>query len=107
MGLLSNLLLFNTLFNNSSSSNDPHNDDNLEIEIEEGELEIEVDDSDTIDDIIRKINQKLDQDGVDYDDAIIEISECETNDETLNFARSEEQHFEKITQDITQLKPKE
>lgn len=107
MGLLSNLLLFNTPFNNSSSSNDPHNDDDLEIEIEEGELEIEVDDSDTIDDIIRKVNQKLDQDGVDYNDAIIEISECETNDETLNFGRSKEQHFEKITQDITQLKPKE
>lgn len=107
MGLLSNLLLFNTLFNNSSSDDDSHNNGDLEIEIEEGELEIEVDDSDTIDDIIRKVNQKLDQDGVDYDDAIIEISECETNDKTLNFARSEEQHFEKITQDITQLKPKE
>ena len=107
MGLLSDLLLFNTLFNNSSSSNDSHDNDDLEIEIEEGELEIEVDDDDTIDDIIRKVNQKLDQDGVDYDDAIIEISEFETDDDTLNFGRSKEQHFEKITQDITQLKPKE
>ena len=107
MGLLSDLLLFNTLFNNPSSDDGSRNDDDLEIEIEEGELEIEVDDNDTIDDIIRKVNQKLDQDGVDYDDAIIEISECETNDETLNFARSEEQHFEKIIQDITHLKEKE
>ena len=107
MGLLSDLLLFNTLFNNPSSGDGSHNDDDLEIEIEEGELEIEVDDSDTIDDIIRKVNQKLDQDGVDYDDAIIEISEFKTDDDTLNFGRSKEQHFEKITQDITQLKPKE
>ena len=73
MGLLSDLLLFNTLFNNSSSDDDSHTDGDLEIEIEEGELEIEVEDGDTIDDIIRKVNQKLDQDGVDYDDAIIEI----------------------------------
>ena len=72
MGLLSNLLMFNTLFNNSSSSDNSSNDD-LEIEIEEGELEIDVSNNDTIDDIIRKVNQKLDQDGIDYDDAIIEI----------------------------------
>ena len=72
MGLLSNLLMFNTLFNNSSSS-DNSSDDDLEIEIEEGELEIEVSNNDTIDDIIRKVNQKLDQNGIDYDGAIIEI----------------------------------
>lgn len=72
MGLLSNLLMFNTLFNNSSSSDNPSNDD-LKIEVEEGELEIEVSNNDTIDDIIRKVNQKLDQDGIDYDGAIIEI----------------------------------
>lgn len=72
MGLLSNLLMFNTLFNNSSSS-DNSSDDDLKIEIEEGELEIEVSDTDTIDDIIRKVNQKLDQDDIDYDGAIIEI----------------------------------
>ena len=72
MGLLSNLLMFNTLFNNSSSSDNSSNDD-LEIEIEEGELEIDVSNNDTIDDIIRKVNQKSDQDGIDYDDAIIEI----------------------------------
>ena len=72
MGLLSNLLMFNTLFNNSSSS-DNSSDDDLEIEVEEGELEIEISNNDTIDDIIRKVNQKLDQDGIDYDDAIIEI----------------------------------
>ena len=72
MGLLSNLLMFNTLFNNSSSSENSSNDD-LKIEVEEGELEIEVSNNDTIDDIIRKVNQKLDQDGIDYDDAIIEI----------------------------------
>ena len=72
MGLLSNLLMFNTLFNNSSSSENSSNDD-LKIEVEEGELEIEVSNNDTIDDIIRKVNQKLDEGGVDYDDAIIEI----------------------------------
>ena len=72
MGLLSNLLMFNTLFNNSSSSDNSSNDD-LEIEIEEGELEIEVSNNDTIDDIIRKVNKKLDQDGIDYDGAIVEI----------------------------------
>ena len=72
MGLLSNLLMFNTLFNNSSSS-DNSSDDDLKIEVEEGELEIEVSNNDTIDDIIRKVNQKLDQDGIDYDGAIIEI----------------------------------
>ena len=72
MGILSNLLMFNTLFNNASSS-DNSPDDDLEIEIEEGELDIEVDENDTIDDIIRKVNQKLDEAGVDYDDAIIEI----------------------------------
>ena len=72
MGLLSNLLMFNTLFNNSSSI-DNYSDDDLKIEVEEGELEIEVSNNDTIDDIIRKVNQKLDQDGIDYDDAIIEI----------------------------------
>lgn len=107
MGLLSDLLLFNTLFNNSSSDDDSHNDSDLKIKIEEGELEIEVEDGDTIDDIIRKVNQKLDQDGVDYDDAIIEISECETDDEALNFGRSEKQHFEKITQSVADLKSKE
>lgn len=74
MGLLSNLLMFNTLFNNNNSSNNSsHDDDDLKIEVEEGELEIEVSNNDTIDDIIRKVNQKLDQDGIDYDDAIIEI----------------------------------
>lgn len=57
MGLLSNLLMFNTLFNNSSSS-DNSSDDDLKIEVEEGELEIEVSNNDTIDDIIRKVNQK-------------------------------------------------
>ena len=72
MGLLSNLLMFNTLFNNPSSS-DNSSDDDLEIEVEEGELEIEVSNNDTIDDIIRKVNQKLDQDSIDYDGAIIEI----------------------------------
>ena len=72
MGLLSNLLMFNTLFNNSSSS-DNSSDDDLKIEVEEGELEIEISNNDTIDDIIRKVNQKLDQDGIDYDGAIIEI----------------------------------
>ena len=73
MRLLSNLLMFNTLFNNNSSSNNSHDDGDLEIKIEEGELDIEVDENDTIDDIIRKVNQKLDEGGVDYDDAIIEI----------------------------------
>ena len=72
MGLLSNLLMFNTLFNNPSSS-DNSSDDDLEIEIEEGELEIEVSNNNTIEDIIRKVNQKLDQDGIDYDGTIIEI----------------------------------
>lgn len=72
MGLLSNLLMFNTLFNNSSSSDNSSNND-LKIEVEEGELEIEVSNNDTIDDIIRKVNQKLDQDGIDYDGTIIEI----------------------------------
>lgn len=72
MRLLSNLLMFNTLINNSSSSDNSSNDD-LKIEVEEGELEIEVSNNDTIDDIIRKVNQKLDQNGIDYDDAIIEI----------------------------------
>lgn len=72
MGLLSNLLMFNTLFNNSSSS-DNSSDDDLEIEVEGGELEIEISNNDTIDDIIRKVNQKLDQDSIDYDGAIIEI----------------------------------
>lgn len=64
--------MFNTLFNNPSSS-DNSSDDDLKIEIEEGELEIEVSNNDTIDDIIRKVNKKLDQDGIDYDGAIIEI----------------------------------
>lgn len=72
MGLLSNLLMFNTLFNNSSFS-DNSSDDDLKIEVEEGELEIEVSNNDTIDDIIRKVNQKLDQDSIDYDGAIIKI----------------------------------
>ena len=108
MGLLSNLLMFNTLFNNNSSSNNSsRNDGDLEIEIEEGELDIEVDENDTIDNIIRKVNQKLDEDGVDYDDAIIEIDELEIDNDTLNVGRSENQHFEKITQDPSQFKTKE
>lgn len=72
MGLLLNLLMFNTLFNNPLFS-DNSSDDDLEIEIEGGELEIEVSNNDTIDDIIRKVNQKLDQDDIDYDGTIIEI----------------------------------
>lgn len=107
MGLLSDLLPFNTLFNNSSSDDDSHNNGDLEIEIEEGELKIEVDDDDTIDNIIRKVNQKLDEAGVDYDDAIIEIEELEVDNDALNVGRSKNQHFEKITQDITHLKSKE
>lgn len=106
MGLLSNLLMFNTLFNNSSSSDNSSNDD-LKIEVEEGELEIEVSNNDTIDDIIKKVNQKLDEAGVDYDDAIIEIEELEVDNDALNVGRSKNQHFEKITQDITHLKSKE
>lgn len=106
MGLLSNHLMFHTLFNNPSSG-DNSSDDDLEIEIEEGELDIEVDENDTIDDIIRKVNQKLDEAGVDYDDAIIEIDELEIDNNTLNVGRSENQHFEKITQDITHLESKE
>lgn len=106
MEILSNLFLFNTLFNNAESSN-AHDDGDLEIKIEEGELDIEVDENDTIDDIIRKVNQKLDEGGVDYDDAIIEIEELEIDNDTLNIGRSENQHFEKIIQDITHLKEKE
>lgn len=57
MGILSNLFLFNTLFNNAESSN-AHDDDDLDIEIVEGEIEIETDDTDTLNDILEKIKQK-------------------------------------------------
>lgn len=103
MGPLSNLLMFNTLFNNSSSS-DNSSDDDLEIEIEEGELEIETDDTDTLNDILEKVKQKLEEEGVDIDDAILEL---EFDDETSNAGRSKEQYFEKVLQDPSQFETKE
>lgn len=103
MGILSNLFLFNTLFNNAESSN-AHNDDDLDIEIVEGEIEIETDDTDTLNNILEKIKQKLEEDGVDIDDAILELK---FDDEAFNAGRSKEQYFEKVLQDPSQFETKE
>ena len=103
MGILSNLFLFNTLFNNAESSN-AHDDEDLDVEIVEGEVEIETDDTDTLNDILEKIKQKLEKEGVDIDDAILEL---EFDDEAFNAGRSKEQHFEKVLQDPSQLESKE
>lgn len=103
MGILSNLFLFNTLFNNAESSN-AHNDEDLEVEIVEGEIEIETDDTDTLNDILEKVKQKLKEEGLDCNDAILEL---EFDDETSNVGRSKEQHFEKVLQDPSQFETKE
>lgn len=103
MGLLSNLFLFNTLFNNAESSN-AHDDDDLDIEIVEGEIEIETDDTDTLNDILEKIKQKLEEEGLDCNDAILEL---EFDDEVSNAGRSKEQYFEKVLQDPSQFETKE
>lgn len=103
MGILSNLFLFNTLFNNAESSN-AHDDDDLDIEIVEGEIEIETDDTDTLNDILEKVKQKLEEEGLDCNDAILEL---EFDDEASNAGRSKEQYFEKVLQDPSQFKTKE
>ena len=103
MGILSNLFLFNTLFNNAESSN-AHDDDNLDIEIVEGEIEIETDDTDTLNDILEKVKQKLEEEGLDCNDAILEL---EFDDEASNAGRSKEQYFEKVLQDPSQFEIKE
>lgn len=103
MGLLSNLFLFNTLFNNAESSN-AHDDEDLEVEIVEGEVEIETDDTDTLNDILKKVKQKLEEEGLDCNDAILEL---EFDDETSNAGRSKEQYFEKVLQDPSQFETKE
>lgn len=103
MGILSNLFLFNTLFNNAESSN-AHNDEDLEVEIVEGEIEIETDDTDTLNDILEKVKQKLEEEGLDCNDAILEL---EFDDEASNAGRSKEQYFEKVLQDPSQFKTKE
>ena len=91
MGILSNLFLFNTLFNNAESSN-AHDDDDLDIEIVEGEIEIETDDTDTLNDVLEKVKQKLEEEGLDCNDVILEL---EFDDEASNAGRSKEQYFEK------------
>ena len=103
MGILSNLFLFNTLFNNAESSN-AHDDDDLNIEIVEGEIEIETDDTDTLNDILKKVKQKLEEEGLDCNDAILEL---EFDDEASNASRSKEQYFEKVLQDPSQFETKE
>lgn len=103
MGILSNLFLFNTLFNNAESSN-AHDDDDLDIEIVEGEIEIETDDTDTLNDILEKVKQKLEEEGLDCNDAILEL---EFDDEVSNAGRSKEQYFEKVLQDPSQFETKE
>lgn len=103
MGILSNLFLFNTLFNNAESSN-AHDDDDLDIEIVEGEIEIETDDTDTLNDVLEKVKQKLEEEGLDCNDAILEL---EFDDEASNTGRSKEQHFEKVLQDLSQFETKE
>ena len=102
MGILSNLFLFNTLFNNAESSN-AHNDEDLEVEIIEGEIEIETDDTDTLNDILEKVKQKLEEEGLDCNDAILEL---EFDDETSNAGRSKKQYFEKVLQDPSQFETK-
>ena len=101
MGLLSNLFLFNTLFNNAESSN-AHDDDNLEVEIVEGEVEIETDVNDTLDNILEKVKQKLEEEGLDIDGAILELE----FDEASDVDRSEKQYFEKVLQDPSQFETK-
>ena len=103
MGILSNLFLFNTLFNNAESSN-AHDDDDLDIEIVEGEIEIETDDTDTLNDILEKVKQKLEEEGLDCNDAILEL---EFDDEASNADLSKEQYFEKVLQDPSQFETKE
>lgn len=103
MGILSNLFLFNTLFNNAESNND-HDDDDLNVEIIEGEIEIETDDTDTLNDILEKIKQKLEEEGLDCNDAILEL---EFDNEASNAGRSKEQYFEKVLQDPSQFETKE
>lgn len=103
MGILSNLFLFNALFNNAESSN-AHDDDDLDIEIVEGEIEIETDDTDTLNDILEKVKQKLEEEGLDCNDAILEP---EFDDEASNAGRSKEQYFEKVLQDPSQFETKE
>lgn len=103
MGLLSNLFLFNTLFNNAESSN-AHDDEDLEVEIVEDEIEIETDDTDTLNDILEKVKQKLEEEGLDCNDAILEL---EFDDEASNAGRSKEQRFEKVLQDPSQFETKE
>ena len=103
MGILSNLFLFNTLFNNAESSN-AHDDDDLDIEIVEGEIKIETDDTDTLNDILEKVKQKLEEEGLDCNDAILEL---EFDEETSNAGRSKEQYFEKVLQDPSQFETKE
>ena len=104
MGILSNLFLFNTLFNNAESSNAHDDDDDLEIEIVEGEVEIETDGTDTLNDILEKVRQKLEEEGLDIDGAILEL---EFDDEASNAGRSKEQYFEKVLQDPSQFEIKE
>lgn len=103
MRILSNLFPFNTLFNNAESSN-AHDDDDLDIEIVEGEIEIETDDTDTLNDILEKVKQKLEEEGLDCNDAILEL---EFDDEASNAGRSKEQYFEKVLQDPSQFETKE
>ena len=103
MGILSNLFLFNTLFNNAESSN-AHDDGDLEVEIVEGEIEIETDDTDTLNDVLEKVKQKLEEEGLDCNDAILEL---EFDDEASNAGRSKEQYFEKVLQDPSQFETKE
>lgn len=103
MGILSNLFLFNTLFNNAESSN-AHDDDDLDIEIVEGEIEIETNDTDTLNDILEKIKQKLEEEGLDCNDAILELK---FGEEASNAGRSKEQYFEKVLQDPSQFETKE
>ena len=103
MGILSNLFLFNALFNNAESSN-AHDDEDLEVEIVEGEVEIKTDDTDTLNDILEKIKQKLEEEGLDCNDAILEL---EFDDEASDAGRSKEQYFEKVLQDPSQFETKE
>ena len=103
MGILSNLFLFNTLFNNAESSN-AHDDENLEVEIVEGKIEIKTDDTDTLNDILKKVKQKLEEKGLDCNNAILEL---EFDDEASNASRSKEQYFEKVLQDPSQFETKE
>lgn len=103
MEILSNLFLFNTLFNNAESNN-AHDDDDLDIEIVEGEIEIKTDDTDTLNDILEKVKQKLEEEGLDCNDAILEL---EFDDEASNAGRSKEQHFKKVLQDPSQFETKE